>query len=535
MTLLEWVRNKVYKLLGVQKLPGTPNDNRLTFISDDEAIRVEKIRANKVWYYGDADELLNYYTNQTAYGWLANPIYNRNNRNMFWGISSIETNIKRVHCGIPKAIIDTITNIVGKPNIKCEDRRLNKILETNDFIYKLNQNSRPMTLVEGDGCWKINFNKTLTDVPLFEYYGAEDWDPILKSSILIGLIFKSYYKDKKGQNYVLNECRRMDGDSCIIEYQLFKLDRKNNLVEVPVETIPELAGLKNWKINGIKCLFAVPSKYYFNPLYKNRGKSIFDGKIDLFDMLDEIWTQASQTNRVSTPIEYYSPDILERTKDGLPILPTKYNRQYVAKRGVTDGDGNLAQGDGILTTQPELNFDKYGALASDVLSNILIGVLSPSSLGIDIAKKDNADAQREKEKQSIFTRNTIIDRETRMITELCNMALIMQDYMDRGVIVDRDYGITITYDEFANPSFESELEVLGPAWSQGQISTTQYVRLLWGDKLSEEELAEEKQYLDEQQQKNDFDMGQLMNNEGNTNTDLPSEGPQQEEVPEAEE
>ena len=534
MNLLDLIKEKVFKKRGLKRLPTTPNNDRLTFISDEDAIRVDKIRCNKVWYYGDGNELLNYYTNQNAYGWLSNPIYNRNMRNFFWGISSTETDIKRIHSGVPKAIIDTITNIVGKPKIVCSDPRLEKILEINNFEYRLSQQSRPMTLVEGDGCWKINFNKVLSDVPLLEYIEAEDYTPIYQSSILLGLIFRSYYKDKKGQNYVLIETRMLDDTGCMIEYELYRIGKKNDLSICDFDKIPELRYLKdNSRMHiGVRKLFAVPSKYYFNPLYPDRGKSIYDGKIDFFDMLDEIWSQASQTNRVSTPVEYYDVDLCTRTKDGVPILPNKYNRQYTLKEGAVNGDGGR-EDQGIITTQPDLNFDKYVELANEVLHQILIGILAPSSFGFDVAKKDNAEAQREKEKQSIFTRNTIIDKETKMYVDLLNMALMIQDYLDTGSMVEKDYEITITYDEFANPSFESELQVLGPAWSQGQLSTKQFVRLLWGDKLSDEELVEEYNYLEENKQKDMFDLGGL--NENGINRDLSEARPEQEVSDEVEE
>lgn len=535
MTLKEWVKSKALKMMKVEKLSGSPNDNRLTFISDEDAIRVENVRANKVWYYGDGDELLNYYTNQAVYGWMSNPIYNRNRRNYFWGLSSAETDIKRIHSGLPKALIDSTTNIVGKPTITCDDSRIDKIFKKNNFMFRLTQEFRPLTLVEGDGCLKINVDPKLSNVPLIEYYEAEDWEPIVKSQVVLGYIFKSYYKDKKGQNYVLNEIRQLVDEGCLIEYKLFKLEKNNYITKADFKEIPELAGFKDndRQLISVHKLFAIPMKYYFNPLYKNRGKSLFEGKIDFFDMLDEIWSQASQTNRVSTPVEYYDVSLLQRTKNGTPILPSKYNRQYVAKNGSVDGDGNTKEA-GIVTTQPELNFDKYGMLASDVLSNILTGWLSPSSLGIDVAKKDNADAQREKEKQTIFTRNTIIDQETMILEELINQLLMMQDYIDTGSMKEIEHEITITYDEFANPSFESELQVLGPAWSQGQISTEQYVKLLWAGKMSDEEMQLEVQKLDEARQADNIDMESLMNENG-ISQGLPGQARPEEEIIETQE
>ena len=225
-------------------------------------------------------------------------------------------------------------------------------------------------------------------------------------------------------------------------------------------------------------------------------------------MLDEIWSQASQTNRVSTPVEYYNPEVLERGNGGFCGVPNLYNRQFVQKAGVPDGDGNI--NNDIQTTQPDLNFEKYGALAFDVLGYILTGILSPATLGIDVAKRDNAEAQREKEKVSIMTRNTIIATETKMLREIVTLSLMLKEYIDTGNITLKDYNIEIKYSEFANPSFENELQILGNAWSQGQLPTKDYVEMLWADKISDADKLERIKWLDENKAKSE-DMSGLFN------------------------
>ena len=534
MNVFEKLRCKVLKQLGLYKLNSDPNSERLTYINDDEAIRISNIRANRYWYIGDGDELLNWYTNQQTYGWASNPIYNRNKRLFFWGMSINEA-VKRIHSGVPRAIIDTISNIVGMPTVTAIDDRLTDIFDENNFEFMLTQQSRPMTCVEGDGAWKINLNPTLSKYPLIEWYGAEDWGPIEKSNILLGMWFKSYYKDKNDKNYVLFETRTLRPEGLAIEYELYQLAKNNELLSCKVDKVPELASLENHLIQGLHCLLAVPNRYYFDPLHRNRGKSMYDGKLDLFDMLDEIETQAGQTNRVSTPVEYYPVDLLQRTKHGEPILPKLYNRQFVKLETSPDADGNVAAE--IKTTQPDLHFGEYSQLFADTLGTILVGLLSPSSLGIDIAKKDNADAQREKEKQTIFTRNTIIKNETNALVKLCNMLLMCQDYLDTGIMQEKDYQISVKYDEFANPSFESELQILGPAWNNGQISTEKYVNMLWAGKLSDEELAAEIAWLDDNKKNDDFDLDKLMEHENETRTgkELQSEGQEEEAFAESEE
>lgn len=497
MTIKDWIKNKVLKFLGLEKISASPNDVRLTFISDDEKVKIDEIRANRVWYIGNGDELLNFYTQKQAIGFNDNPIYNRNKRNYFWSLSAEECNIKRIHSGIPYAIVSTLSNAIGLPQIDEPTGLWDKIAEENDFNTKLIQQARTLTAVEGYGAWKPNFNKTLSSYPLWEFYEAENVEYIVKCGLIVGVIFKSYYKKNK-DNYVLLETRYRAKGNSYVEYNLFKVKKSDDLEEVAYNEVPELSGLENLVIPGYNELLAVPSRYFYDPLNAKYGRSIYAGKLDLFDMLDEVLSQASQTNRVSTPVEYYSPDVLERGKNGAIGVPNLYNRQFIQKAGIPDGEGNL--NNDIVTTQPDLNFDKYGGLAKDILDYILTGILSPATMGIDIAKKDNADAQREKEKVTIMTRNNIISQETVILRKVVQISLDLKEYMDTGKISLIDRQVNVKYNEFANPSFENELQVLGSAWANGEISTEKYVDLLWADKLTDEEKAAEVQWLDSNKQ-----------------------------------
>ena len=75
----------------------------------------------------------------------------------------------------------------------------------------------------------------------------------------------------------------------------------------------------------------------------------------------------------------------------------------------------------------------------------------------------------------------------------------------------------------------SELQILGPAWNNGQISTVRYATLLWGGKLSEEDLLEEIQWLDSNKKNDDFDLNALMEHENETKNRIDLRNKEQEE------
>lgn len=529
--ITEWKKEKIKKFIHYDTTTENPIGERMTFISNDEEIRRDMVKACKIWYTGNGDEILNYYTHQETMGFNKNPIFNRNARKYFWGLSCGE-NFKRLHTGLPKVIVKTITNIVGYPQIKVDDGGLwESVEEETNFRNKLVEEGRALTLAEGYGAWKVNVDTELSDKPLIEYYEAENCDYIVDKGVLVGIIFTTYYI-LDGKNYILFETRYKAHGNSYIDYDFFALSNKGYISQAPLEMIG-LNENSNVVIEGINEILAVPSKYFYNILYKDYGESIFAGKLDLFDMLDEIWSQASQTNRVSSPIVWYNPDVMERDKDGRIATPSLWNRQLMTKAGVPDGEGHINTD--IITDQPDLNFDKYGGLALDVLSNILTGVLSPATMGIDVAKKDNADAQREKEKVSIMTRNNIIAPETIMLRKLIKIVEILYQWMHKGVVEIKDFKIDIQYSEFASPSLENKLQNLSTAWANGTISTERYVELLWGDSLSDEEKMKEIEWLDEnRKQESDF-MNSLNSGEEDENgirEDVPNSSGMEEETTE---
>lgn len=501
MNLIDAIREKILKFLKLDYLNGNPNNERYTFINDAQNIIKSNVEAYKIWYLGDSDELLNYYTNQELYGNNDEPIYNRNKRNYFWGISSDEGAIKRVHSGVPNAIVTTLVNAIGSPDISSSDTELknaiNNIIKKNNFASILSQQQMPLTMVEGWGAYKINFDKNLIDVPIIQYYEAQDCEFVYKSGVLIGVIFKDYYK-YKNKDYVMIETRRIADNNSYIEYNLFRLNNNDDVSPVEFNEVPELANFdgKNLMIPNFNKVLAVPCKFFFDPLNKNYGRSIYAGKIDLFDDLDQVLSQASQTCKVSTPVEYYPVDLLERNgRNGQPLMPKVYNRQFIKKEGIPNGDGNMNNGQ-IQTTQPNLFFDKYNLEAHELLNFILVGIMSPATLGIGVATKDNAKSQREKEKITLMTRNNIINRECDIIKELITLCLYVNEYMNSGVISLKEYDFSVKFEEYANPSFDSKLQTLSSAWRYGGISTKKYVDMLYTNKMSDSEKVEEIEYIE---------------------------------------
>ena len=177
--------------------------------------------------------------------------------------------------------------------------------------------------------------------------------------------------------------------------------------------------------------------------------------------------------------------------------PKTFERKYVMVRGAKGSDGGSLGNTPVLVTQPNLNTDMYNSDIEEKQRLIINGFLSPSTLGLDVAKKDNADAQREKEKITVFTRKMLADEESYILTSLFNQLLTAKEFLATGKITTLDFGIEVAYDEFSDASFETKIDVLGRAMANDAISPEMYVNKLYGNSLSDEAKEKEIAWLDE--------------------------------------
>lgn len=502
---------------------GLPDEDRVTLINDTEQVKKMKLKEYNIWYYGDEEELLNFYTHRTMLGFNYEPYYSRNKKSYFWSISGTENDIKRTHSGQGRNIVDTLVSIMRFPlinttnvvtskgetnsSLNVVNENLKKIIIESRLEYVYKNKQMPLTLVEGWGCYKINWDKNISDYPYAVYYRAENVDFVYRGNKIVGCIFKDFYTDGDRKQYMLIETRSFKYDettdrrNLVIEKELFVTDKDGKtLSEVPFSTVPELRDVESYiEIGPLNMLLCEPCIFFEDTSDVGMfGRSIFTGKIGLLDDLDQCLSQAANAVRRSTPMEYFNTDFLERDKEtGMPKQPKVYDRKYTMYNGKTGGDGESNSKDPVQVTQPQINFTQYSEHAREILMQIINGVMSPATLGIDISKKDNAEAQREKEKVTIFTRNAIIDTETNILKSLCNQLLCAYEFMNKGEITVQDYNISVKFSEFADDSYENKLEKLTAAYNSETISDKMFMTKLYGDTLTPEEFEEELEWLKE--------------------------------------
>ena len=143
----------------------------------------------------------------------------------------------------------------------------------------------------------------------------------------------------------------------------------------------------------------------------------------------------------------------------------------------------------ITLQQANIPHESYLATYITALDLALQGIVSPSTIGIDVKKLDNAEAQREKEKTTLYTRNTIVEALQEFIPQLVNMTINSFNVLNRRPI--EEIAVNVPFGEYANPSFESQVETVSKAKTSGIMSIEASVDELYGDSKDEQWKSEE--------------------------------------------
>ena len=186
---------------------------------------------------------------------------------------------------------------------------------------------------------------------------------------------------------------------------------------------------------------------------------------------------------------------------GALIAPNPFDNAYVAV-GSSLREGSVEK---IEVSQPEIGFEAYQTSYAAFLDLVLQGVMSPCTLGIDLKRVDNAEAQREKEKITLLVRSKIVAALGAALACLAERMLMTDDLMHGEA--PGSYAASVRFGEYASPDFGSAVEVVARAREGGFMSVEQAVEELYGDTWTAEEKAAECARIREESEPHRSDAG----------------------------
>ncbi len=422
---------------------------------------------NRIWYRGDSNEIEQFYTQ------------NRENtdKHKFWASKCTPgMEMRKIHTGIPGLTVRTLVSVVmpdmGELEFEQDSQKQlwEEINKDKKFKFKKKvQKALKEVLYIGDGAFKISINTEMSSHPILEWYPGDRVEFVRQHDQITEVIFKTPYS-VFGKTYVLNE---RYGYGHILN-ELYLDNRK-----IDIKTIKATENLLDVTFNK-EVILAIPFMVYESSKYEGRGGGIFDAKLDSYDSLDEAWSQWMDALRAGRSKSYIPDCLVPRDPDtGRLIPPNPFDNRYFA----ANGDMREGQKNQVFTEQPVIPHDSYLASYVTALDLCLQGVISPSTLGIDVKKLDNAEAQREKEKTTLYTRNAVVEALQEMLPDVVAACINADNILNNRPV--EEIRVNAPFGEYANPSFESQVETVAKAKQGGIMSIERCVEELYGDSLDQ--------------------------------------------------
>lgn len=436
------------------------------------------VAVNKIWYRGESYEL--------------NQLYKQldDNQYGFWGsVPTAGIEIRKIHTGLPKIMVNLLSSVVADDmqdvqfTSEADNTLWHDIAEENTFDV-LVKSAINKTLYTGDGAFKISIDTDISQLPIIEFFEADRIKVKRKRGRVVEIVFKTAYS-KDTNTYILYE----HYGKGYIRYEL-----KNSFdKDVELATLEQTAGLNNIEWDG-DFMLAEYVSFYTSDKFEGRGQSVFDAKRDNFDALDETWSQWVDALRAGRTKTYIPENLIPRNPNtGELLKPNAFDNRFIklAPSMSENNDGKVS------TESANIQHDSYLATYITALDLCLQGLISPSTLGIDNKKLDNAEAQREKEKATLYTRQTIVAELQRVLPALIQS--VFYAYQTLNKLPLNDVECDVTFGEYANPSFESQVETVGKAKAQGIMSIEASIDELYGDSRDDEWKKEEVERLKAEQ------------------------------------
>lgn len=539
MTLRQLISSAFASMCGGLWTGGSPaEEDRETFIVDPVDVRDLRLQAYRAWYSGQTSELWNFYHRGMMMDFHYEPWYLEPWRQFFWAHVTAEDAVKVTHSGQPQNLVDTTAALIGFPELTAKawgkdcTQLLSGMME--GFFDSAYQDMLKMTMVEGWGCLKLSFDKTVSDCPYCSWYGAGDVEFSFRGGKLMAVAFKDWYTDG-GRRFLKLEIRAlvpMNGKRVCREtvrcYEQMPTKSGDAELARAIDLPASLKGCECDLVFPYEDLFAAPCMFRSDPTDpRSYGASFYQNKLSLFDDLDQMLSVESQSVALSVPEELFNTDFLERDLEtGLYKDPSRYKRRYVMYHGGRASDGTPSNASPVQVAQPQINIQQYAQGEIEIMSHICSGWLSLATLGIQVATQSTAQAQKEKEKVTKSTRDWMVRRCRSILSSLGRSWIRL--YASVRDLEDPKPEVTVEYPDFSATSFEDRVAICGEQLANGNMSPEMFMRKAYMRELPPDLYAKELEYLKAMHQtpEEQMEAQQEMMGDGQEASELGGEGQQ---------
>ena len=512
MGIRNWMADKLFDINGtIEREVGSVMDNTFTYkIPGVEATQDLLLNfrqsENLLWSRNNPFEKSIFYT---TYKTLPGERESAS-RQLFWEWATPITNIPKLSYPTTNIIMGQMKSLLFSEeitiDIKTESEELDvtinddlKDIYDDNNLYELLQNGSSMETYSGTLGARFIVNTEFEDHPIIKYYPAER----MKFKTYMGRVQEIIFLDDYISNKKTYTLRSIYGKG-YINYDL--VDHRGN--SKPLNTVEELSDLKPIQFLGED---GKPIKVLMACYKKNRsssdefqdtpyGGSDFEGLIDVFQFIDELYSTRLLYVRRTRPVQTLSED---RGKwDSVKkkfIIPKEYELDTIMLAASKTDTTN-----GFSRDIVDVDFSPYKLAIDDELKSVWMKIgMAYTSVGLEAhsANMSNA-ALLTKEKSTVVVRSNKEKLWKKFLKDQSQLALIYNSLQtlpepsvtNEGVIYrvkeTFDYDYTVTFPAYSEQSFDEKLDTVIKGLNGGGLDYQTAVERLYGEDLTIDEKME---------------------------------------------
>jgi len=370
-----------------------------------------------VWYSGDPQQLLEFYT-KTAAGIDGT-------KEKFWARLEAEERNGIVHFPLAGDICGTSADLLfsESPIFKYDEKvkggqRLNDILAKNGFNSILLEGAEMSAALSG--CiLKLDIAPQLENVPIVHIVNPLQFIPTFWWGRLWEVLFFRIVKQTDSKIYRLFENRRREGNSLIIEFKLNEGTHNKVGREVDLDYLSETQNLKlsqftEYKnMNGLGCVYVPNMRPNKLDVGNTLGINDYSGEISLLDSLDFAWTSWMRDIELGMGQIFVDEELLHTSKtdvNGTDVFLNKFSKfqKSFIKLNLTNWKmGGESGAKPIDAVQLDIRVDEHMKTCSELSQHIVsLCGYSPQTFGFgDFGNAQSGTALKIRENKSQKTRS----------------------------------------------------------------------------------------------------------------------------------
>ena len=466
-----------------QKINDKINGLKLPLVNNSKKAEY-RMKENQMWASSDADNLLTFYKTHTQTG-----NYLLHNRLRFWQwVGGVD--VPKLHYPAPEALMNHLKSILfsGDVSIYIDEEDEAKSLEINERVAELLKDVEWESLIQqasiyesysGSVAFKFIIDAEVHDRPIIEAYPRERFDLITKWGKVQAIVFKDDYTEDK-RDYQLHSIYGKG----TINYKLY--DDKGK--EVPLSKVPDLADLQDQDF-GVPILMAAWKK---NKAVSNEfpdlpyGGSDFEGVIDLFHQIDEIYSTMALYIRRSRPILMVDESILPTTIDGkTSMTPKEYYYDLVKMKPKEENK------DKIFRNTPEIKVEQYTDAINGLNKAVYQTVgMSYTSVGLEgVGANVSGASLVQQEKATVIIRDAKIKLWVEFIPRVIKLLLIYDDILNKKLfnLEYLDLVVQVEFPEYNGQTYLEKITEMATAKQSGLIDTETAVERIYQHDYTQEQ------------------------------------------------